>query len=74
MFIRKILKSTRLKFFFIPVADREMVKFSPSTNTDRFTEWGIPVFARERWETELVCCANKTGRILEFKNKHYNIK
>lgn len=59
---------------FLPVADREILKSSSSTSTDRFAECGIPVFATERWETELVCCANKAGRILEFKNWNYNIK
>lgn len=60
--------------YFLPVANRETLKYSSPTSTDRFAECGISVFVRERLETELVSCANKAGRILEFKNSNCSIE
>lgn len=60
--------------FFLPVADREILKSSSSASTGGFAECGIPVLAKERWETELFCSANAAGRILEFRKSKCNIK
>jgi len=49
MFTRKMNSEEHMpQNFFLPVADGEILKSSFSTSTDRFAEYGIPVFARER--------------------------
>lgn len=52
-------------------------KFSSSTRPARVAKYDIPVYGRERWETESVCSANRKDRgIQEFKllyKNYYNI-